>query len=56
MEACDGYSPPEYLGKAAIDAPLDCGKMVDTYMGYKLFTGIPYDSESIPLFTVLTSL
>jgi hypothetical protein len=45
IETCSGYSPPGYLGNAAINAPLACGNTYDTYMGYKLFTGVPYDGK-----------
>ncbi|KAK3066636.1 hypothetical protein LTS18_001590, partial [Coniosporium uncinatum] len=38
-----GYTQA-YLGTAAINAPLDCNG-VDTYMGVKIITGKPFDTE-----------
>ena len=41
-QTCAGYTSPTFLGTSAMNAPLDCnGK--DTYLGYKLFTGTPFD-------------
>jgi hypothetical protein len=39
-----GYSPGVYLGDAAINAPLDCNGD-DTFMGSKIFTGVPFDAN-----------
>jgi hypothetical protein len=40
-EGCPGYNV-EYLGNAAIDAPLDC-KGTYTYLGYKVYDSATYD-------------
>nr|POF07141.1 hypothetical protein CFP56_31765 [Quercus suber] len=39
-----GYSAPVALGKAAILAPKDCNN-ADTYMGVKIFTKGPFDTN-----------
>ena len=39
----DGYTGPEHLGTAAINAPLDCAGG-DTFMGSKVFTSGPFDA------------
>jgi hypothetical protein len=38
-----GYTGPDCLGNAAINAPLDCNGTVDTYLGAKIFTAGPFD-------------
>ncbi|KAI0523881.1 hypothetical protein F5B22DRAFT_659634 [Xylaria bambusicola] len=38
----EGYAAPTSLGKAQLNAPMDCGGF-DTYLGSKMFTDGPFD-------------
>ncbi|KAK5019777.1 hypothetical protein LTR16_000280 [Cryomyces antarcticus] len=44
IEPAQGYSQPNYLGNAAINAPNDCTG-ANTYMGFKLFQDGPFDAN-----------
>jgi len=50
-----GYTEPNYLGNAAINAPLDCNNH-DTYMGVKIWTTGPFDASKCAAACTSTSV